>query len=322
MYHIAIIGAGQLGSRHLQGLKLAHLPMRIQIVDSSPASLNTAQERYEQIEPNPQIFSVECLTSIDNLMPELDLVIIATGSKPRAAILAELLAKKSVKNLVLEKILFPSIREYTDIETLLQAKGLLDRTWVNCPRRMFNGYKKLRDELTGVKKITYKKTGPNWGLGCNALHYIDHYAYLTGDTSVEAFDLSGLDPDMYDSKRPGYVEFTGSISGHTRKGGIIHITSSAQPGTADTLSIMTDGVLYDLDETQDQIFKDGLPWAAIGMKYQSGLTGTVAEQILLSDLCELTPYTESAALHLSLLRPLVAFYNNLAGKNSDNCPIT
>lgn len=297
------------------------MPMRLQIVDSSPASLITAQERYEQIEPNPQIYSVEYLTSIDNLMPELDLVIIATGSKPRAAILTELLTSKSVKNLVLEKILFPSICEYTDIETLLQAKGLLNRTWVNCPRRMFNGYKKLRDELTGAKQITYQKTGPNWGLGCNAIHFIDHYAFLTGDTSVKAFDLSDLNSDMHDSKRPGYVEFTGSISNHTPKGNI-YITSSAQSGTAYTLSIMADGVRYNIDETNDQILNNGRPWAKIGMKYQSELTGTVAEQILLHDLCELTPYTESAALHLSLLHPLVTFYNNLTGKNSDNCPIT
>ena len=58
MYNIAIIGAGQLGSRHLQGLKLAQLPMRIEIVDSSEKSLETARERYDQIEANPLVLSL------------------------------------------------------------------------------------------------------------------------------------------------------------------------------------------------------------------------------------------------------------------------
>ena len=101
MYSIAIIGAGQLGSRHLQGLKLAQMPMCIQVIDKSPESLLTARERYEQIVPNPQVTSVEYLTTIDELAPELDLVIVATGSKPRAAILAELLSKEQVRNLLL-----------------------------------------------------------------------------------------------------------------------------------------------------------------------------------------------------------------------------
>lgn len=322
MYNIAIVGAGQLGSRHLQGLKQARLSMRIQIVDPSRQSLDTARERYEQIGPNPQVASIEYLTALDDLARELDLVIIATGSKPRAAILTELLAKKHVKNLLLEKFLFPSVSDYGNVEELLRANGLLDRTWVNCPRRMFDGYKKLRTELIGTKDVFYRKTGSNWGMGCNAVHYIDHYSFLTGDAPAGAFDLSELDPKIHESKRAGYVEFTGTISAFTPKGGSIRITSSVQTETSDTLSLMADGVRYDLDESRDQIFKDGQPWAEIGMKYQSGLTGTVAEQVLLHDTSELTPYSESAALHLSFLAPLAAFYNNLTGKDGDSCPIT
>lgn len=129
MYHIAIIGAGQLGSRHLQGLKSARLPMHIQVVDSSQAALDTARERYEQIDANPQVVSIDYLPYIDNLHSELDLVIIATGSKPRAEILKELLQKKIVKNLLVEKVLFPDLHSYHTIRDLLHDKGLQEKTW-------------------------------------------------------------------------------------------------------------------------------------------------------------------------------------------------
>lgn len=44
MYKIAVIGAGQLGSRHLQGLKLSKLKSDIWVVDNNPNSLQIAQQ--------------------------------------------------------------------------------------------------------------------------------------------------------------------------------------------------------------------------------------------------------------------------------------
>lgn len=322
MFNIAIIGAGQLGSRHLQGLKSAPVSMRIQLVDPSEDSLEKAKERYEQIETNPQIEAIEYLTEINQLAAELDVVIVATGSKPRSAILVELLSKKTVRNLILEKVLFPVVEQYDQIYHLLQAKGLLDRTWVNCPRRVFEGYRRLRTELQPAVHVIYEKTGVNWGLGCNTIHFIDHYAFLTGDTVFSPFDVSGLDPVIHDSKRTGYVEFTGTIVGHTNRGNTLRITSAAQEEIPNLLTITADGVLYEVDETTGQIEKEGQLWGHVEMKYQSALTGGIVEQLLCRDSCELTPYVDSVRFHLAYLQPLVAYYNKLTGKNEDNCPIT
>lgn len=49
MYKVAIIGAGQLGSRHLQGLKGAASSLAITVLDSSKESLQVSKERYEAI---------------------------------------------------------------------------------------------------------------------------------------------------------------------------------------------------------------------------------------------------------------------------------
>lgn len=50
MYKVAIIGADQLGSRHLQGLKTAVSPLSISVVDSSNESLQIAKERYDTVQ--------------------------------------------------------------------------------------------------------------------------------------------------------------------------------------------------------------------------------------------------------------------------------
>ena len=47
MNNICIIGAGQLGSRHLQALKMVLQPLLITVVDPSSESLKMAEERYQ-----------------------------------------------------------------------------------------------------------------------------------------------------------------------------------------------------------------------------------------------------------------------------------
>ena len=49
MKQVAVIGAGQLGSRHLQGLKVASSPMEITVMDSNEDSLKIAKERYDAV---------------------------------------------------------------------------------------------------------------------------------------------------------------------------------------------------------------------------------------------------------------------------------
>lgn len=48
MYKIAVIGAGQVGSRHLQGFKLSKLKLDIWVVDNNSTSFQIVQQRYEE----------------------------------------------------------------------------------------------------------------------------------------------------------------------------------------------------------------------------------------------------------------------------------
>lgn len=322
MYKIAIIGAGQLGSRHLQGLKLAKLPMDISIIDSSQQSLDVARSRYEEIEVNPQINSIEFIHSIDELPNELDLVIIATSSSPRRAIIEQLITTKEIKNLLLEKFLFPAISDYQAIEKLLATNDLLSHTWINCPSRIFEGYIKLSKECQNDKPIEFSVAGSDWGLACNSIHFIDLFAMLKGNAAIDAIDISKLDPEIYPSKRADYVEFMGEVSVTTSRGDKLNIICRHNDPRAMTKEFKIDNNLYIVDDATGKITKNGQPWSNLESKYQSALTGTVTEHILGDGNVGLPLYYESAKLHVAFLKALVPFYNNLSSKQGDSCPIT
>ena len=79
--NIAIIGAGNLGSRHLQALALIDFPINIDVTDLSKESLKTAKKRWEEMPANDLIKQIQFVNSIDELSANLDVVIIATIAK-------------------------------------------------------------------------------------------------------------------------------------------------------------------------------------------------------------------------------------------------
>lgn len=322
MYKIAIIGAGQLGSRHLQGLKLAKLPMQIYIVDSSEQSLLVAKNRYEEIPENKYVQGIYYSVSLEELPLALDLVIVATGSCPRLDILKNLFSKKIVKNLVLEKFLFQDLGEYCIASELLQEHNVQFRTWVNCTRRMFSGYKKLQAELRNTSSFKFTASGHDWGLACNGIHMIDLFAFLKESNDIHSIDVSELEKKVYPSKRNGYVEFMGVIRSSVNNEATMVIECLQGQPNALTITIDADGRQYVIDENTGEITKNGKLWDNVDIKYQSALTGCLAEQILTENRSDLPTFNQSASLHYKFLEALVPFYNNLSGKQGDSCPIT
>lgn len=318
MYQVAIIGAGQLGSRHLQGLKGAASPLAITVMDSNKDSLLISKERYEAITTVGEK-TIEYVTSIQELPKELDLVIIATGSKPRASIIKSLLDYCSVKNLVLEKVLFPTLNDYNEIDTFLRAKQV--RCWVNCPRRMFGMYKQIKETIDTTKPIYMTNADEDWGLCCNSIHMIDIFLYLTGETTY-SIETRWLNEKIEESKRGGYIEMTGTLKITTPKGNELTLISEKDFKGEKAFIIENGDILYTISEGdgywcyQNKKRKYAVP-------YQSQLTGVLADEILKTGGCSLTPYSLSALYHKPFIEAVLAKYNAIQ-ETPDNklLPIT
>jgi predicted dehydrogenase len=321
-YNIAIIGAGSIGSRHLQGVKQARISMNIYVVDISLDSIDIAKKRYSEIGDNEYFKQVTYLSSLSELPTELDIAIIATSSSCRCCIILELIQTRKIHNMLIEKFLFPSIEEYTIVEKEFNERKI--KVWVNCPLRLLTAYKELKKELSPGEKIIFNVSGSDWGIGCNAIHYIDLFAFFTGETDIIFDEMSGLYSKIYESKRNGYVEFAGVITGKTNNGSIITLTSSLSSSIPVLITIQSKNKTIVIKEDQDRmliISEFSIEEKKIGMKFQSQLTGNIIEQIF-NNSCELTCFHESKKLHCLFLEPLLSFYNSKLKLNSKKCPIT
>ncbi len=317
MYQVAIIGAGQLGSRHLQGLKGAASPLAITVMDSSEESLKISKERYDTI-PVVGEKSVNYVISVEDLPKELDLVIIATGSKPRAVIIKELLNHACVKYLILEKVLFPTLADYDEIKGLLKKKQV--RCWVNCPRRMFGMYKHIKETIDVSKPVYMTNADENWGLCCNAIHMIDIFMYLTGEYKYSV-ETKWLNSAIEDSKRGGYIEMTGTLKIYTPNGSELTLISENNFTGEKNLLIENGDNLYTVSEDEGFILHNHK--YEYSMPFQSQLSGLLADELLKTGGCSLSPFELSVTYHKPFIKAILDKYNEITN-NTENklLPIT
>ena len=176
MHKILIIGAGQLGARHLQGVLKSEHCLQITVVDPSNASLLNAQKLGKEIVLGNENSTVLYLKTMPT-HEEYYVTIIATTAGIRAIVTQELLEKNKVKHIIFEKVLFQKVEEYHSVDMLLNRYKT--RGWVNCPRRIYPTYQNLKELLFGEESVDMEVVGNGWGLACNSVHFIDLYAYLT-----------------------------------------------------------------------------------------------------------------------------------------------
>ena len=121
MVKLAIIGSGQLGSRHLQALSLLDRPALIFVVDPNEDSLKIAEKRFLEISnADNKIVDIKYIKNIDNLPNSIDLAIISTNSDIRRTIIENLLINSRINYLILEKVLFQKIEDFSYVDTLLK----------------------------------------------------------------------------------------------------------------------------------------------------------------------------------------------------------
>ncbi|MBI2063455.1 MAG: Gfo/Idh/MocA family oxidoreductase, partial [Candidatus Yanofskybacteria bacterium] len=205
-FKILLVGAGNIGSRHLQALKAVKIPLKILVVDPSSKSLKLAEDRYDSAPTGKFSHEVAYHEEISK-EDTVDLAIITTCSDIRAEITRKLFKKTRVRFLVLEKLLFSKKNDYDSIGKLIKRTGT--KTWVNCPMRMMPAFNSLQKEFSG-RRILYNATLSGDGLITNAIHYLDHMVFLTGSDDF-TINTDGLDRKTVPSKRSGFLEYTGTL---------------------------------------------------------------------------------------------------------------
>tara|TARA_B100000787_G_scaffold170303_1_gene165993 strand:- start:8503 stop:9507 length:1005 start_codon:yes stop_codon:yes gene_type:complete len=334
MVNIVLVGAGKLGSRHLQALSQLKIKgVKLFVIDPSLEARSVAESRFHEMPSSSAIASVTYLESIGNLkIRDIELAVVATTSEHRQSVITNLCASFDVKNMILEKFLFQSEKSYTDVAKILQKKEV--KTWVNLPRRQWSFYQDLKIKLSGQKIFQVDVVGTKWSVATSAIHFIDLISFLTDDISYEIVNL-----DFGDSYVPAYsvitgpreskyVEFFGSMHGRFSGGVYFNFTCLESEMPLSVILTTSEGTITIYEELGQCFFNvsDGVDIVtselAVIAPYQSELTNKVAEDIITNGECSLTPYEESARLHLPLLTSYLEYLAKIDPKFSDLCPIT
>lgn len=323
--NIALIGAGQLGSRHLQALAKIEIPVALQAVDSNSDSLKVAHDRYLEIPENHNIQRIDFLTGIDDLNNDLDLCIIATNADVRFKVFQELVSKKKVSNILFEKIVFQTEKQFEIAINLINQNSI--SCWVNFPRRIYSIYRELKKNIDKNEKIEFCISGGDWGLVCNGIHYIDLLSFLIDD-SIYKLDVSELEQKIWPSKRAGFIELTGRLTGIFSGGSQITLESLSNSHMPTSFSINSSHVKIDIDEIQGlgKIARSDNNWeeTAFNFKipFQSQLTHLIAKEILETGMCKLTDFNISYKLHVPYLNAINKHIESVEHRIYDHCPIT
>ena len=326
MIHCAIIGAGQIGSRHLQALSHLEQQTRIDLVDPSDESLQTARSRYEEvISSSKQGTELYCHPGLDDLPDTLDIVIVATNSVVREKVIRDVIQKRSVKNLILEKVLFQKKNHYMAIDAFLKESSI--PTWVNCWMRTADLFKQIKSALNLNDPVQMKVAGPRWGMGTNSVHFMDLLSFFA-DCNDFKFTNVQLENKVLDAKREGFKEFTGRMEGGNSRGDSLNLICKDEEDGPVTIEIQNGPKNFTLvtNFVDHFDFKSSNELASrlrkVSLPYQSEMTHIWVDDILTKGSCDLPTYANAMNLHLELIQVLTDHIQKFTGKEIDACPIT
>ena len=324
MSSILILGSGQIGSRHLQGVFKSKHKLSVYVLDPSNESLNLSKERASEIEHDHLVNYIRHLT---DLPKKIDVAIIATDASIRFNVTVELINQVHIQFLILEKVLFQEIEEYIKFKQIIKERHL--KVWVNLPRRMYPYYSSLKKKIkeNNLKKFDALYVGNNWGIGCNAIHLIDLISFLTNSKTIQSVNCDFLDREISSTKRDKFIEFTGQIVIRFEET-TLTLVSHKQPETGNPLLVIT-------SENDKWIIQEGKSISHISNNehliksnfnyedyFQSSLSTIFIDQLLLQGTCELPTYEESEKLHIPFITDLLIFQNKLENENGKILKLT
>lgn len=316
MKNIVLIGVGSLGRYHLQALLELKDEVNIYALEINQETLQKLKEEFP--------YGVLFVNELIKLPVEIELAIIATCSNVRRKVFEQLIVHSKVENILFEKVLFQKEKDYYFVAKELQDKKI--RAWVNCARREWDIYHELKQKMEKCKEVVITAIGGQWGMGCNGIHMLDLIQFLVNGDRCEV-SISGLDDRIIESKRKGFYEIFGIISGSCGKCREFQLICLDNTNLPFNIEISTDIFRIRIDELQQKIYiserETNWKWKQrkFELPYQSQLTNRIAKSIMESGNCRLTDYNTSMQLHLDYILPLINFFKK-QGMEKDLCPIT
>src|SRR5207244_2097076 len=144
--------------------------------------------------------------------------------------------------------------------------------------------------------------GGTWGLGCNAVHILDMWTWMTGERLMDV-DTERLDSKWFEATRAGNWEVLGTLRATFSGGWSAELT--ARQGEPFHTYVIDNGIhVFRVDEEAGTVLRsDGMSLPG-RIPFQSETTGGLVDAILAERRCELPTLAQSVEVHRPLVRGL------------------
>jgi len=243
MNKILIIGFGNIGKRHLEGF--SGITSEVYIVDIkflNPREVEIEKNKIETKATKFKNFYFYADISCINKEELFDLVIVALSIDQRLNVL-NWLKKSNYKILLIEKPLFNKKNQYSKQYELLCSRKSFVNTTVRHQKWLKEIFKLL---MVGDEKVVIRVSGNNWGLSCNAIHYLDFFAdLLKTPLNLIRVSIETSIHKVINSKRNGYEEVLGVLAYTFGNNGLL-ILEDLGGGSKSEITVEVGGIRVDL----------------------------------------------------------------------------
>ena len=292
--NVMIVGCGNIGLRHAQGLSKSKFKINLYLVDKLQKNINFF---IKSLKPEKNLNIVSQSREIKKIRKKINLLILSTDSKKRYDLLKKNLKLNSIENIILEKFVFLKKDNFKDILILKK------KIWVNTPMRTYKSYKNLKKKLFN-KNINMEVFGYKWNMASNIIHYFDLFQYLSGFKKIVSEKVN-INKKILNSKRAGYKEIAGKIKFFTNNKNFISFKDLKSKKTNGVkVRIFNKKQNFLIDERAQTCIYNNKKRKAFEIPFQSNMTNYIADKIFLKKTCDLTTLKQSSYLHIMIINIL------------------
>lgn len=223
MYKIGLIGAGRMGRRHLQAIRvLGHSIFGI--VDSSPDSRTLAGR---ELGLDGKIMFPDTGSFYNFGIP--DCVIVSTTANSHHDLVIEA-SELGVKYILVEKPMAVSLGQCCKMIEFCEKNGSL--LSVNHQMRFMDQYSKVRKfcESEGLGGLcSMSVISGNMGLAMNCCHYFEAFRFLAGE-DIESVRACLEDEELPNPRGIQFKDKAGFLQAETRSGKRLHVEFGSDQG--------------------------------------------------------------------------------------------
>ncbi len=216
---VLIAGAGHLGSRYLQSLASAPMPLEIHLLSPDQQSLRNCSDRWSHVGGDSTRHCIVSHYTIETLPEVVDLVVVSSTADVRVKLVEEIAATTDVGYWVIEKVL---AQNPTDLERLKCATATAKKTWVNYYMLAEGLYSEVKARLSNQNPVHMEVAGCDWGLASNGLHFLHLFKWFN-DSPIDSLSDNELATAWRKAKRPGNWEIFGGLGATCLNGAVLNM---------------------------------------------------------------------------------------------------